>query len=130
MVSLPGPAKATYILCIVEFDDLADNFLCSQMYADNHGIDSKDRKNFKTNNFENFVFLRIFCIFLYLFVFFCIFLYCYFFVLSEKIGRHEYKKIQKKHAFSPYNKVVSSSPEPRVTRSQYSLHLENANIFI
>ena len=101
MVSLPGPAKATYIFCIVEFDDLADNLLCSQMYADNHRIESKGRKNLKTNNFENFVFLRIFCIFLYLFVFICIFLYCYFFVLSEKIGRHEYKKIQKKHAFSP-----------------------------
>ena len=103
MVSLPDPAKATYILCIVEFDDLADNFLCSKMYADDHGIDSEDRKNFKTNNFENFVFLRIFCIFLYLFVFFCIFLYCYFFVLSEKIGRHEYKKIQKNMHSPPSN---------------------------
>ena len=71
-------------------------------FADNHRIDSKGRKNLNTNNFENFVFLRIFCIFLYLFVFICIFLYCYFFVLSEKIGRHEYKKIQKKHAFSPF----------------------------
>ena len=48
MVSLPGPAKATYILCIVEFDDLADNFLCSQMFADNHELTAEADKNFKT----------------------------------------------------------------------------------